>query len=511
MVKPRLAIAATLSISEIEQKQRHDMTPLNKGSHHINGAYVEDTAGRPIDLVYPATGEVVGQLYEATPAILEQALAGAKAAQADWARTKPVERGRILRRAEQLLRARRDEIARIETMDTGRALSETMYDADGVADALEFYAGVGAVYNGEAIPLNDTNFAYTRREPLGVCVGIGAWNYPLENAGWKSATALAAGNAMIFKPSETAPQVALILAEIYAEAGLPAGLFNVVQGFGGVAEALIRDPRTAKVSLTGSVQTGKKAMGLAGSLMKIGTMELGGKSPLIIFEDAPLENAVAGFMMANFYSTGQICTNGTRVFVQRSMKDKLLDAVAERVAKIRIGDPMDLNTNMGPLVSAAQLGKVKAYIETARTEGATLVCGGGTPKVAGMAGGFWIEPTVFADVKDDMTIAREEIFGPVASVLTFDTEEEAIARANASMFGLGGAVFTENLGRAHRVAARLETGRVWINCYNLAPVEVPIGGIKDSGIGRECAMAALDTYTQAKSVMVETGTFGSVF
>lgn len=486
------------------------MTPLNKGSHHINGAYVEDTAGRPIDLVYPATGEVIGRLHEATPAIIEQALAGAKAAQADWARTRPIERGRILRRAEQLLRARRDEIARIETMDTGRALSETMYDADGVADALEFFGGVIAGYGGDSMQLGDALW-YTRREPLGVCVGIGAWNYPLENAGWKSATALAAGNAMIFKSSETAPQVALILAEIYTEAGLPPGLFNVVQGYGGVGEALVRDPRTAKVSLTGSVPTGKKVMGLAGSLMKPGTMELGGKSPLIIFEDAPLENAVSGILMANYYSTGQICTNGTRVFVHRSIRDELVERVAARVANIRVGDPMDPNTNMGPLISAAQLAKVEGYIQSAITEGATLVCGGKRAIVPGLEGGFWIEPTIFTDVRDDMTIAREEIFGPVASILTFDDEEEVITRANASSLGLASAVFTENLARAHRVAGRLEAGRTWINSYNVSPVEVPFGGVKDSGIGRECGIAALDHFTQVKSIMVETGPMACVF
>lgn len=481
-----------------------------KGSHFINGAYVEDTAGRPIDLVYPATGAVVGRLHEATPPLIEQALASAKAAQPDWARTRPVERGRILRRAEQLLRARADEIARIETIDTGRAISETMYDADGVADALEFFGGVIQGYNGESIQLGDA-FSYTRREPLGVCVGIGAWNYPLENAGWKSATALAAGNAMIFKPSELAPQVALILAEIYKEAGLPDGLFNVIQGYGVVGEALVRDPRTAKVSLTGSVPTGKKVMGLAGSLMKQGTMELGGKSPLIIFDDAPLENAVAGVMMANFYSTGQICTNGTRVFVQRGIHDRLVARLAERVADIRVGDPMAEATNMGPLVSAAQRDKVRAHIRSGLAEGARLICGGGTPKVSGMEAGFWIEPTVFADVRDDMTIAREEIFGPVASVLVFDDEDEVVARANDTPFGLAGGVFTENLSRAHRIASRLEVGRCWINCYNISPVEVPFGGVKESGIGRECAMAALDHFTQIKSIVVETGEVACVF
>jgi betaine-aldehyde dehydrogenase len=421
-----------------------------------------------------------------------------------------VERARILRRAEALLRARAEEVALATTIDTGRALSETDYDAGSVADALEFYAGVIPAFNGETISLGES-FGYTRREPLGVCVGIGAWNYPLESAGWKSAPALATGNAMVFKPSENAPQAPLLLAEIYAEAGLPNGLFNVVQGYGGVGEALVRDSRTSKVTLTGSVATGKKVMGLAGSLMKHGTMELGGKSPLIIFEDAQLENAVAGALMANFYSTGQICTNGTRVFAHRSLHDELRDRLTERVRKIRIGDPMDRQANMGPLVSRPQRDKVLSYIQSGVEEGATLHVGGGVPAMQGMEGGYWVEPTIFTNVRDDMRIAREEIFGPVLSLLSFDSEEEVIARANDTPYGLAGGVFTQDVRRAHRVARRLEVGRCWINTYNVAPIEIPFGGVKDSGIGRECAMAALEHFTQTKSVIVEAGDVGSVF
>lgn len=486
------------------------MKATSKASHFIDGAYVEDTAGRPIDLVYPATGEVVGRMYEATPAILERALASAKRAQAAWAATRPVERARILRKAETLLRARAEEIALATTLDTGRAMSETDYDAGGVADALEFYAGVAPAFNGETISLGES-FGYTRREPLGVCVGIGAWNYPLESAGWKSAPALVTGNAMVFKPSETAPRPALLLAEIYAEAGLPDGLFNVVQGYGAVGEALIRDPRTSKVTLTGSVATGKKVMSLAGSLMKHGTMELGGKSPLIIFEDAQIENAVSGALMANFYSTGQICTNGTRVYAHRSVHDAVLDRLTDRVRNIRIGDPMDRNVNMGPLVSGPQRDKVLSYIRSGIEEGATLCVGGGVPAMQGLEGGYWLEPTIFADVRDDMRIAREEIFGPVLSLFSFDSEEEVIARANDTPFGLAGAVFTQDLRRAHRVAGRLEVGRCWINTYNVAPIEIPFGGVKDSGLGRECALASLEHFTQIKSVIVEAGDIHSVF
>jgi betaine-aldehyde dehydrogenase len=482
-----------------------------KASHFINGAYVEDADGSPFDVVHPATGEVIARLHAATERLIAEAVASAKAAQVEWAALRPVERGRVLRRAHDLVRARNAEIARVESFDTGRALSETLYvDAVSVAEALEFYAGVIPAFNGETIALG-SSFAYTRREPLGVCVGIGAWNYPFQGAGWKSAPALAAGNAMVFKPSESAPLSALILAEIYIEAGLPKGLFNVVQGMGAVGQALVAHPFTAKVSLTGSVPTGMKVMGLAGSLMKHATMELGGKSPLVIFEDAVLENAAAGALMANFYSTGQVCTNGTRVFVQRKIHDQLLERITERARAIRIGDPMDPEVTMGPLISKAQQDKVLGAIRAGVAEGATLHLGGGVPRIRGMEGGFWVEPTIFTGVTDQMRLAREEIFGPVMSILTFDTEEEVIARANDSAFGLAAGIFTQDIQCAHRVAGHLQAGICWINNYNLAPVEVPFGGVKTSGLGRECSMAALEHYSQIKSVFVEGGEVVSVF
>ncbi|MEP4561497.1 MAG: aldehyde dehydrogenase family protein, partial [Nitratireductor sp.] len=287
-----------------------------KASHYINGSYVEDEGGQTMDVIYPATGEVIARLHAATDNIVELAIEAARAAQGAWARMSPTERGRVLRRAADLLRERNDEIARLETFDTGKAIQETLVaDPASAADALEFFGGAVAAYNGDYVDLGGP-FAYTRREPLGVCVGIGAWNYPIQGAGWKAGPALAMGNAMVFKPSENTPLSALVLAEIFTQAGLPDGLFNVVQGFGDVGAALAGHPVVAKVSLTGSVPTGRKVLSLAGSQMKHATMELGGKSPLIVFDDADLENAVGGAMLANFYSTGQVCSNGTRVFVQ---------------------------------------------------------------------------------------------------------------------------------------------------------------------------------------------------
>ena len=480
-------------------------------SHYVNGRFVDDERGAPIQVVYPATGETIAVLHAATSNVVELAIEAAREAQPAWARLKPVERGRILRRAADILRERNADLARLETLDTGKPLQETLVaDAPSAADCLEFFAGAVAAFNGEFVDLGGP-FAYTRREALGVCVGIGAWNYPIQIAGWKSAPALAMGNAMVFKPSENTPLSALQLAEIYSEAGLPDGLFNVVQGYGDVGAALVEHEATAKVSVTGSVPTGRKVMALAGSKMKQATMELGGKSPLIVFEDADIENAIGGAMLGNFYSAGQVCSNGTRVFVHEAIHDRFVERLVERTKKIRIGDPLDPDTQMGPLINGQQHEKVMAYVEAGRQEGATLAAGGGMPALQGFDRGFFIEPTVFTDVRDDMRIAREEIFGPVMSVLKFAGEEEAIERANDTEFGLAAGVFTRDLARAHRVIAALQAGTCWINAYNLTPVEMPFGGFKQSGIGRENSLAALAHYSQLKSVYVETGDVASPY
>ena len=472
-----------------------------KASHFVNGAYLEDSAGAEITVLFPGSEEVIARLHEATPAVIEAALASGRAAQGAWARTRPIERARILRRASDLIRERGEELARLEVLDTGKPLQETLVaDWPSGADALEFFAGLAPSVTGETIPLG-ADFAYTLREPVGLCVGIGAWNYPSQIACWKAAPALALGNAMVFKPSEVTPLGALKLAKILIEAGLPPGLFNVVQGRGAVGAALVGDGRVNKVSLTGSVPTGQKVYAAAAEGVRHVTMELGGKSPLIVFEDADLDSAVGAAMLANFYSAGQICSNGTRVFVQKGIKEAFLARLAARSAKIVMGDPREMPTQMGPLVSAAQHAKVCAYIETAKAEGGRLVCGGGD----GAQGGWFVEPTVFADLTDGMTIVREEVFGPVMAVLDFEAEEEVIARANATQFGLAAGVFTADLSRGHRVVAALEAGTCWINAYNLTPVEMPFGGVKMSGVGRENGKAAVAHYTQSKSVYVGMG------
>ncbi|WP_371419211.1 betaine-aldehyde dehydrogenase [Roseivivax sp. THAF40] len=472
-----------------------------KASHYVDGAYLEDDAGEVIEVIYPATGAVIGRVHQATDGVIEKAVAAARRAQAEWAKVSPRERGRILTRAAQIMRERNRPLSVLETYDTGKPLQETLVaDATSGADALEYFGGIAAGLTGEHIPLGE-DWAYTMREPLGVCAGIGAWNYPTQIACWKAAPALACGNAMIFKPSETTPLCALKVAEILTEAGLPDGLFQVLQGMGPVGAALSTHPGIDKVSLTGSVPTGQKVYAAAAGELKHVTMELGGKSPMLVFNDADLDDAVGGAILGNFYSSGQICSNGTRVFVQKGLKDRFVERLQERLEGAVIGDPLDEATNFGPMVSQRQMEIVQGYLEKGVAEGARLVTGGKRLD----QDGFWLTPAIFDGVTDEMTIAREEIFGPVLSVFEFETEEEGIARANDTPFGLSAGVFTRDISRAHRVIGELQAGTCFINSYNDAPVEMPFGGVKMSGVGRENAKAAIEHYSQVKSVYVRMG------
>ncbi len=473
-----------------------DLRAQPKASLFIGGQYVEGE-GPALDVRYPYTGEVIATLREASAAQVAAATLAAQDAGAAWSAMRPVERGRILAEAARIIRSRADELATLETLDTGKPIQETrVADWPSGADSLEYFAGLAATVTGQAIPLG-ADFVYTIREPLGVCAGIGAWNYPSQIACWKAGPALAMGNTMVFKPSEETPLGALKLAEILLEAGLPAGVFNVVQGRGAVGAALVGDPRVAKVSLTGSVPTGRKVYAAAAEGMRHVTMELGGKSPLIVFDDASLEDAVSAAILANFYSSGQICSNGTRVFVQQGLYDAFLERLAARCKHVRMGDPLDAETQHGPIINPDQAAQIRKAIATGQLEGARLVCGGA-------GDGAFIPPTVFAEASDDMAIAREEIFGPVMTVLKFEAEDEVVARANATSFGLAAGVFTRDLARAHRVVAALQAGTCWINTYNLTPVEAPFGGVKMSGLGRENSAAAIEHYSQLKSVYVST-------
>ena len=474
-------------------------------SSHVGGRYHAAPEAETFETVDPATGEPIATVEIADASVVDAAVVAAKKGQAVWGAMTGAERGRILNRVVALLRERNEELAEIETLDSGKPIQETrVADAASGADCLEYFAGLAAGLAGEQVDLGPSAFGYTRREPLGVVAGIGAWNYPIQIACWKAAPALAAGNAMIFKPAELTPLSAAKLAEIMAEAGLPDGVFNVVQGPASTGRLLSTHPEIAKISLTGEVGTGKRVMADAASTLKQVTLELGGKSPLIVFDDASLEDAVGAAMLANFYSAGEICSNGTRVFVQEGLRAAFLQRLSERTRQLIVGDPKDERTHVGALISRDHMQKVLSYLEIARSDGARAVVQGGRVTEGALDRGFFVSPSIY-EVSDDMRLAREEIFGPVMSVLSFREEEEVIERANATEFGLAAGVFTRDMARAHRVIARLEAGTTWINAYNLTPIELPFGGVKRSGIGRENGRAALEAHTRVKSVYVNLG------
>lgn len=477
-------------------------------SHHpdrglwIAGRDTEAAGGERFGTLNPATGESICQVALAAEADVDRAVTAAESGFRAWRALSGAARGAVLQRAADLVRAHRDELAELEALDGGKPIAETPEaDVDSGADCLEYFAGQAASIQGEYQQI-DGAFFYTRPEPLGVCAGIGAWNYPLQIACWKSAPALAAGNAVVFKPAELTPLSARRLAELFQEAGLPDGVFNVVQGFAETGQALTRHPRVAKVSLTGEAGTGKAIMKDAADTLKAVTLELGGKSPLVVFDDADLDNAVSGALLGNFYTQGEVCTNGTRVFVHESVRETFLEKLVERTRRLRLGNPLDPDTDVGALISEGHLDHVLGYIERGRAEGARILTGGRRGEVPGCEGGYFVEPTIFDGCTDDMAIVREEIFGPVMSVLSFTDEDEVIERANATEYGLAAGVFTRDLARAHRVVDRLDAGICWINHYNVTPIEMPFGGFKGSGFGKENSRRALDYYTRLKSVYV---------
>ena len=472
---------------------------------YYGGGYHKSIGGQTFQTINPATNTLICEVYEADERDLENAINTAKQGFEIWSSMAPVERGRILHKASSLLRQKNRELAELEVLDTGKPISEAIsVDILSGADAIEYYAGVAATIHGEFYDFGKS-FSYTRREPLGICAGIGAWNYPFQIACWKSAPALACGNVMIFKPAELTPLSALRLAEIYSEAGLPDGVFNVLQGDGKLGAMLTKHPDIAKISLTGEVNTGKKVMAAAAFGLKHVTLELGGKSPIIIFEDANLEEAVNGAMLGNFYTQGEVCSNGTRVYVHESIKSAFLKMLIQKTKKLIIGNPMSDDTQVGALISEGHMEKVLEYIDIGKNEGAALRCGGNRhiPSDKSLSNGFFVEPTIFEIVGEEGRIVKEEIFGPVMSVLSFKEEKEVIYRANDTIFGLSAGVFTNDLKRAHRVVKQLKAGICWVNNYNITPVEVPFGGYKQSGIGRENGLAAIQHYTQLKTVYIE--------
>ncbi len=457
----------------------------------------------------PATNTPLGEAFHANAQDIDDAVGSAEKAFQIWRAKTGAERGRVLVKAAEILRSRIEQIALLETQDVGKPIAESLaVDVSSAADALEYFGGMAATIHGSYVDLKNA-FGYTRPEPLGVCAGIGAWNYPIQIAAWKAAPALACGNSMIFKPSELTPVTALQLAKAFMDAGAPSGLFNVVQGDGRVGAMLVDHPRISKISLTGSVATGKKIYAGAAPQLKRVTLELGGKSPLIVFDDADIPNAVSAALLANFYTQGEVCSNGTRVFVQRKIFNAFLTQLKERTDKIRVGDPTDPDTHMGAVISKAHLEKIMHFIDAGKAAGATLLTGGTRPvkdfKGRDISAGNFITPAIFTDCEDAMEICKEEIFGPVLSILCFDTEDEVIERANNTVYGLAAGVFTNDIKRGHRVIHQLQAGTCWINNYNITPIELPFGGNKQSGMGRENSLAAIQFYTQLKSVYVELG------
>ena len=496
--------------TDMPGKYRPDSTLPLQGLF-INGKFSDATSDETFETVNPATNQKICEVQQASSADADSAVSAARAAQVKWAKIPARERAKILLRAAEILRAQNDELAELETLDTGKAIAETRaVDVITGAEVLEYYAGISPGICGRHIDHPPNAFSIVRREPLGVCAGIGAWNYPIQIALWKSAPALACGNTMVFKPAELTPLTALALARVYAEAGLPEGVFNVIQGDGRAGQLLSRHPGVDKISLTGEAETGKRVMSDAASSLKHITFELGGKSPLLIFADCDMESAVSASLTANFFSSGQVCSNGTRVFVERAVRDEFVKAVGERAASLRLGCPFDMETQVGPLVSRQHMEKVSGYMQAAMSSSASHITGGHSPE-GGLSAGNYLHPAVFADCEDDMSFVREEVFGPLMSVLIFDDEEEALRRANNTDFGLAAGVFCGDFSRAHRIAQQLQAGMVWINEYNITPPEAPFGGTKHSGIGRENGLDAVAHYTQTKTIYANLGKVEPVY
>ena len=475
----------------------------------IDGRYVDAADGRTFDCISPIDGRHLTAVARGGVEDIDRAVRAARRAfeSGAWSRAAPRLRKRVLRRWAQLIRERTSELALIETLDMGKPIGDSSaIDVPATANCIEFYGeAVDKIYD-EVAPTAGHVMAMMLREPLGVVGAVVPWNFPMLMAAWKLGPALATGNSVVLKPAEQSPLSALVLAELAAEAGLPDGVLNVVQGFAETGRALVNHPGVAKVSLTGEAETGKLvASEAAKSSLKHVTMELGGKSPLLVFDDADLDNAVSGAMLGNFATQGEVCTNCTRVFVHEDVVDDFLDRLITRTRAIKLGDPSDPSVQMGPLISREHQKVVLDYIETGKREGANLLVGGGAPDDPELADGNYVLPTVFDRCTDEMTIVREEIFGPVMSVLTFRDEAEAIRRANDTPYGLAAGVFTRDLNRAHRCARELQSGICWVNHYNVTPIEMTFGGAKQSGLGRENGRQAIEYYSQLKSVFVATG------
>jgi aldehyde dehydrogenase (NAD+) len=468
----------------------------------IDGEWLQGS--KKFDTINPATGQVLTQIVEASREDVDHAVAAARRAFEDrtspWRKMSASERGRLIWRLADLVEKHIDELAELETLDNGKPIFESrQVDIPMVVDVLRYYAGLATKIHGETVNTFDAAFTYTLREPVGVVGLIIPWNFPLLLASWKLGPALACGCTIVLKPAEQTPLTTLRLGELAIEAGVPAGVLNIVTGGPETGKAIVSHPEIDKVAFTGSTAVGKEVMRSAADTLKRVTLELGGKSPNIVFADSEIDNAVKGAINGIFYGKGEVCNAGSRLFVESKVQDELLEKLVVRAKKMRPADPLDPKTRLGAMVSQEQMQSVLGYIDAGKKEGAKLIAGGSRVSVDG-GQGFFLEPTIFGDVNNDMKIAQEEIFGPVLSVLKFDDVDQVVDLANRNPYGLAAAVWTRDLKKAHAVCRRLKAGTVWMNTYGLMDAALPFGGYKNSGFGRELGMHAIEHYTELKTV-----------
>jgi len=470
----------------------------------IDGKWVEAASGKTFETPDPATGKVLARVAEGDKEDVDRAARAARRAfdEGPWPRWTPAERERLLLKIADLIEAHGLELAQIETLDNGKSLGESQnVDVPSAAATFRYYAGWVSKITGDTNPTDPAFFNFTLREPVGVCGQIIPWNFPLLMAAWKLAPALACGNTCVLKPAEQTPLTALRLGELLQEAGIPDGVVNIVPGFGPTAGgAIVHHPMIDKVAFTGSTDVGKEVHRETAGTLKRVSLELGGKSPNIVFADADVSEAVKGALVGVFFNQGEVCCAGTRLFVEEKMHDEFADAVAKAAGSMKQGHGIDASTQVGPLVSQEQLERVTGYLEIGKKEGAKVLTGGERNTAPGLEGGYFVKPTVFTGVRNDMRIAREEIFGPVVALIPFKDENDAVLQGNDTNYGLAAGVWTRDVSKAHRVARAIRAGTVWVNCYNVFDVMSPFGGYKQSGYGRELGRAALELYTQTKSV-----------
>src|ERR1700736_536303 len=469
----------------------------------INGEFVNAKSGKTFPTINPATEEKIADVASAGPEDVDAAVRAARAQMepgSEWQKMKPRDRAKILWRLADTLVKHAEEIGRIETLDNGKPIFESQFvDTPAAAECLYYFAGWSGKVTGDTVPVQENAFTYTLREPIGVVGAITPWNFPLMLAVWKIAPALACGNTVVIKPASNTSLSLLKFAEYAKEAGLPAGVLNVIPGSGGVVgNAMVDHPGIDAIAFTGSTEVGKGLMARAAKTLKKISLELGGKSPNIVFADADMEAASRGALNAIFYGKGEVCAAGSRLLVEESAHDELLAKVCDRASKMVASDPLHPHTRLGAIVSKEQMDNVLRYIDAGKSERAKLVCGGERADI-GTGKGYFVKPTIFDDVDPNMRIAREEIFGPVLATIRFKDADDAIAKANATVYGLAAALWTRDVSKAHRIAKAIKAGTVWINTYNLYDPALPFGGFKESGFGRAQGRAALEKYTQTKS------------